>query len=398
VNRANGRGNSFQNNGLAGQSPLPIFDAAFGPRGTVPAIAASSGYGSTTFVNNLDTGSAGSLASSLATGQNYVCRMFGNAFSPCLRSGIAPSGQSYDAPGSVYPINFFMLNPYAGNTRVVDDAGWHSYNGLQVQLRKRYSQGLDWTTNYTFSKSLTNNPADNQNSEAQWVTLRDLQLSRRPSPNDRRHVFQTFGTYELPFGKGRKIEFANRALDAVLGGWLASSTLTFSTGGPSQLGGNFSTFNTTAPQGVWLAPGVTLDQISDMFHGQPLEKINQVGNSDGRLNRASATDLSRLAVPLDLIGSDGRADPKYLTWNTTPGQIGQILYIYGKNSFNWNAAMTKRFQLTERWKLEVFASANNVLNHPSWGMGGTDLYSTSFGVTGAPSGNRSMTFRGLLRF
>ena len=60
--------------------------------------------------------------------------------------------------------------------------------------------------------------------------------------------------------------------------------------------------------------------------------------------------------------------------------------------------MTKNFQITERMKLQLFGSANNVLNHPNWGMGSTSLYSTTFGTTGAPSGNRSMTFRGLLIF
>jgi hypothetical protein len=123
INRAAGRGNTFQYNGLAGQSPLPIFSSAFGARGTVPAIAAGSGYASTGFINNLDNGAAGSLAASLM-GQNYFCRMMGSSFAPCLRNGIAPAGQSYNAPGAGYPINMFHLNPYTTTMNFVDDAGW----------------------------------------------------------------------------------------------------------------------------------------------------------------------------------------------------------------------------------------------------------------------------------
>jgi hypothetical protein len=41
---------------------------------------------------------------------------------------------------------------------------------------------------------------------------------------------------------------------------------------------------------------------------------------------------------------------------------------------------------------------NNVLNHPSWGLGSTNVYSTSFGVTGGASGTRSMSMRGTLSF
>ena len=205
-------------------------------------------------------------------------------------------------------------------------------------------------------------------------------------------------SYELPIGRDRLVRLNNRWLDMLVGGWTASSTITFSTGAPTTFGGNYNTYNTFAPQGVVLANGVTLKQLSDMFHGQPMIKVNQAGNTDGRLNRTNANDWTRVAVPLDLIGADGRANPQYITWNTTPGTIGQVLYIYGKNSFNWNAAMTKNFRVTERMTFQLYADAQNVLNHPTWGMGGTGTYSTSFGVVGNPTGNRSMTFRGLLNF
>jgi hypothetical protein len=396
INIANGK-TGFANNGLPGQYNLPIFAAAFGPRGTVPAIASGSGYTSTTFINYLNNGAVGSFASAM-TGQNYFCRMMGNSFAPCLRAGIAPTGTSYDAPGAGYPINFFTLNPYTTTMNFVDDAGWADYNGLQTQLRKAFSRGLTFTFNYTWSHGMSNTGADGPMMQENWSTLRNTSLDRRPSLFDRRHTISSFATYDLPVGTGRLLDLGNRWLNTLAGGWTVSSIFTFSTGAPARLGGNYNTFNTFAPQGVVLAPGVTLEQISAMFHGQPLQKINQKENSDGRLNRASVTDRDRLAVPLDLIGPDGRANPKYLTWNTTPGTIGQILYIYGKNSFSWNAAMTKTFAITERIKFQLYADAQNVLNHPSWGMGNLNLYSTSFGTVGAPSGNRTMTFRGQVSF
>src|SRR6185437_14525055 len=91
--------NNFQNQGLPGQVSTPLMDAAFGARGTVPAIAVTSGYSSPTFVNYLQTGAAGSFAQSLATNQIYVCRMFGSNFSPCTQARVQPSAsQSYAAP------------------------------------------------------------------------------------------------------------------------------------------------------------------------------------------------------------------------------------------------------------------------------------------------------------
>jgi hypothetical protein len=397
---------SFQNLGRAGQVATPIFDAAFGPRGAVAAIAAGSGYGNSAFITNLQNGEAGALANTLAINQNYACRMFGNSFSPCTRVNA-----SFNAPGA-YPINFFLLNPYvAGRMNYVDDTGWHSYNGLQVQLKQRLSQGLNWTTNYTWSKSLTNLAADNANQGLDFVTLRDVGRNRQYAAFDIRHVFQTFGTYDLPVGRGRWLSLNNRLIDGVIGGWTVGSILVFNTGQPIQLTGgstanftpitiaNFQTVNSgnnSAANGVRLAPGVTLEQIQSMFNA---ERTRLTG-------RAGATDLQRLAVDPRLIGPDGRANPQYLTWNTTPGEFGQLLFIRDKNSFQWDASITKNFQFMEKLRFELFAGLNNVLNQPRWGFRGinnevyldTNVFSTSFGVQSAPVNNRSINLRATLSF
>jgi hypothetical protein len=375
---------TFANSGLPGQMALPVFDAAFGPRGGVAAIVANSGYANPAFITNLDNGAAGALANALATNQNYVCRMFGNTFSPCLR--INPN---YNAPGS-YPINFFLLNPYsAGRINYVDDTGWHGYNGLQIQFRQRFSKGLNWTTNYTWSKSLTNLLADNQTQGRDFTTWRDLGRDRQLSQFDITHVFQSFGTYDLPIGRGRWLSVNNRLLDGVVGGWTLGSIFVFQTGPPIQLTGGFQTVNTNDnfSNGVRLAPGVTLEQIQEMFNA-PLT----------RLDRPGITDLQRLAVDPRLVGPDGRANPDYLLPNTTPGEFGQLLFLRDRNTFQWDVSMTKTFQFTEKVRFQVFAGLNNVLNHPRWGFPNANVFNTAFGVVGAPGGNRSMNLRATLSF
>jgi hypothetical protein len=386
---------SFQNTGRPGQVALPIFDAAFGARGSLAAIAAGSGYQSTAFITNLQNGEAGALANTLATNQNYVCRMFGSSFSPCAR--VQPQA---NAPGA-YPINFFMLNPFvAGRMNFVDNGGWHGYNGLQVQFRQRLSQGLNWSTNYTWSKSLTNLATDNQNQGLDYLTLRDPGLNRRVSQFDIRHVLQTYGTYELPIGRGKWLALNNRALDTAFGGWTLGSIFIFNTGQPLQLTGGFETYNSLsnnpARNGVQLAPGVTLEQLQKLFDA-PLTRLT---------GRAGITDLQRLAVDPKLIGPDGRANPQYLIPNSTPGEFGQLLFIRDKNTFQWDLSITKAFKITEKTRFELFATMNNVLNHPRWAFGDTNanppgafnVFSTTFGVIGAPGGNRTINLRGTLSF
>jgi hypothetical protein len=390
--------NSFQNLGRPGQVALPIFDAAFGPRGALGAIGTADGYQNTNFITDLQNGAAGNVANALATNQLYVCRMFGSNFSPCARA--VPLANQ---PGA-YPINFFLLNPFsAGRLDFVDNGGWSSYNGLQIQFRQRFSQVLNWTTNYTWSKSLTNLTVDTQNQGRDYLTLRDPGLNRRLSPFDIGHVIQSFGTYDLPIGRGRWLSVDNRFLNGVVGGWTLGSVFVFHTGTPIQLTGGFNTVNTTndaASSGVLLAPGVTLDQIQEMFNA-PLT----------RLNRPNTTDLQRLAVDPKLIGPDGRANPAFLIPNRTPGEFGQLLYLRDRNNFQWDVSMTKAFQIMEKARFEFFVGLNNVLNHPRWAIDGAiggnppgtppgalNVFSTTFGVIGAPGGTRSMNLRATLSF
>jgi len=393
VSAADQTQNNFANWGLQGQVALPIFNAAFGPRGGVAAVVPGSGYASTGFNTNLQNGAAGDLANTLATSQDYVCRMFGNTFSPCVRVN-----SSYNAPGP-YPINFFLLNPYvAGRINYVDDTGWHSYNGLQVQFHQRLSKGLNWNTNYTWSKSLTNLARDTANQDLDFVTLRDIGRNRRVSQFDIRHIIQTFGTYDLPVGRGRWLSVDNRVLNGVVGGWTLGSIFVFNTGQPIQLTGGFQTVNTNNAfsNGVRLAPGVTLEQIQSMFNA-PLTRLT---------GRAGSTDLQRLAVDPMLIGPDGRANPQFLIPNTTPGDFGQLLFLRDKNTFSWNVSMTKNFQITEKVRFQFFSSFNNILNHPRWAFGDTaanppaalNVFSTSFGVLNGPTGGRSINLRATLSF
>jgi hypothetical protein len=379
---------TFANTGLPGQVALPIFDAAFGARGGLAAIVANSGYASTGFITNLQNGEAGALANTLATNQNYVCRMFGSSFSPCAR--VQPTA---NAPGP-YPINFFLLNPFvAGRLNFVDNGGWHSYNGLQIQFKQRLGQSLNWATNYTLSKSLTNLAADNANQGLDYVTLRDPGLSRRVSQFDLRHVIQTYGTYDLPIGRGRFIPLNNRLLDSLVGGWTLGSVFVFNTGAPIQLTGGFATVNSSNNQainGVRLAPGVTLEQIQKLFDA---ERTRLTGRPAGTF-----TDLQRLAVSPSLIGPDLRANPQYLLPNTTPGEFGQLLFLRDKNTFQWDASLTKTFKIVEKVRFELFGGFNNVLNTPRWGFPNTDVFSTTFGVVGAPGGSRTINLRGTLSF
>src|SRR5262249_54369775 len=159
----------------------------------------------------------------------------------------------------------------------------------------------------------------------------------------------TYGTYDLPVGHGRTFNVSNKILDGVVGGWTIGSIFVFATGQPIQLtGAGFQTVNTsnsTAANGVRLAPGVTLDQIPQMFNA-PLTR------STGR-PAGTTTDLQRLAVDPQLVGTDFRANRAFLIPNTTPGEFGQQLFIRDKNTFQWDVSINKHFAIREGVRLQL---------------------------------------------
>lgn len=169
------------------------------------------------------------------------------------------------------------------------------------------------------------------------------------------------------------------------------NVLVFNTGQPIQLTGGFATTNNSdnpATNGVRLAPGVTLDQVQKLFDA---ERTRLTG-------RAGITDLQRLSVDASLIGSDGRANPAFLLPNTTPGEFGQLLFLRDKNTYQWDMSLTKRFRILEKVQFELFGGFNNVLNHPRWGFPDANVFSTGFGVVGAPGNSRTINLRGTISF
>ncbi|MBI4476356.1 MAG: carboxypeptidase regulatory-like domain-containing protein, partial [Acidobacteria bacterium] len=225
INLANRR-TGFANNGLPGQVPLPIFDAAFGARGSQGALPAGSAYTNGAFITQLQQGQAGRVANSLAGNSIYLCRMVGNALPGCSRLG-------FNAPG-VYAINVFQPNPFAAGSAVsllTDDASSKD-DTLQRQFRQRYRSGLSLTANYTSGHARTDRFVVGASNFSSFRTLRDRVLDWGPTAYDLRHTFLSYWTHELPFGRQRRFSIDNAVVDQILGGWSVSGIVRIQTGRP----------------------------------------------------------------------------------------------------------------------------------------------------------------------
>ena len=356
INTAAGVANSFQNRGLPGQVPLPIFENAFGARGSQAALPSGSGFTNGTFITNLQQGVVGTLANSIAGNANYVCRLYGNTFSPCVRLG-------YDAPGP-YPINMFYANPFAGSqgARFVDDQSYTRYHALQMQLRKRYSHGLQMSVNYTLAKSTGDIWAENATQEINYRTLRDRSLDNTAAHYDVRHVLQSFGTYDLPIGKDRRFAINNPILNAVVGGWTLGGTLTAQSGSPFRLISGRSTFN-QGDAGVILVNGTTVEDLQNAI------RISQ------------GPGLNHYWIDPKYLGPDGRINPEFVQVPSTPGQMGELVILRGKANWNLDTALNKDFGLPGRMNLRLHVTMTNVFNHPVWSTPAWNANAINFNIT-----------------
>ena len=169
--------------GCAGCFALPIFDKFFGVTGTGGTpVAASSGYSSTTFISNLNNNNVGTLASTLAFNSAYRTNRESTAVN--------------------LPANFFVANPNATFARVLRNDAKSNYNALEIELRRRFSHGLQFQADYTWSKAMgdaVDAQGNNQSDLVNRLTLRNPSLDYRRSTQDQTQRFVANGIYELPF-------------------------------------------------------------------------------------------------------------------------------------------------------------------------------------------------------
>ena len=115
------------------------------------------------------------------------------------------------------------------------------FHSLQVILRKRMSQGLQYQVAYTYSKCMTNSigyygswGGQVTPTAAYWQNLYDGKSEWAPCESDVRNLLSSYAVYELPFG--HKMRFGsnwNAVTNGVLGNWQLSGILQLRGGFPN---------------------------------------------------------------------------------------------------------------------------------------------------------------------
>jgi hypothetical protein len=235
-----------------------------------------------------------------------------------------------------------FYNPQYSSLYAWRSIGNSSYNAMQLALRKRFSQGMQFDFNYTFSKSLDLS-SDAERIQpvgglgGQVINSWDYKALRAVSDFDTRHQISANWVIELPFGRGKRFgSNLSAAADALIGGWQLSGIYRWTTGFP------FSVFNGATWSTNWELGG-------DAVPTGPLPSTGVYKNGDGSVNV--------FADPGKAIGGF-----RY----TYPGESGARNNLRGDGVFGWDMGLGKRWKmpyaeghsLQLRW--EVFNVPNAV--------------------------------------
>jgi hypothetical protein len=352
--------NNFGFWGLPGQTQLPIFNTLFsGFNG-----GSTTGFASPAFVTALTPSQGLNLASMFNT----------------LRTS-----PTYAANRALFPLNFFVPMPWASTANFVDNSSYSTYHGLEVEVRRRFSSGLYFVSNYTFSKTLGDFRVISSQQEGQvYRSIANRGMDKSRAAFDVTHNVSATVLYPLPFGKGQiLLSKANGFVNAMVGGWSLQGLTRWSSGAPYTISsGRF-------PNGGGL--GATNVAESAMLRNMSMSQFqSQLGVFK------TPTGVYFINPNSGLITINGAASRPVLctAGQTTPcfdfpgaGQFGNTPFNgwNGPNIFNQDLSVIKRTnvpRISEHFNFEIRLEAFNAFNHPSFqppAAGNTSLLSTSFG-------------------
>lgn len=243
--------------------------------------------------------------------------------------------------------NVVLITPMWGNS---------SYHGMNLKMEKRFSHGLNFLANYTYSKFIDDVASGFENGQAAGgiQDFYNRRAEKALSGNDVRNRLVFSSVYELPVGRGRR--WWNKGATAVLlGGWNLGTIVTLQDGSPVGLVTQVNTTNAFNP-----------------------------GAQRANLLRNPALPASERTVERWFDISAAEAPAQF-----TFGNAGRTV-LTGPGLANVDISLLKNFALSERFNVQFRAEAFDALNRPNFQDPGNALGSPNFGVISAAKDSRSL--------
>ncbi len=230
--------------------------------------------------------------------------------------------------------------------------GTSNYNAWFVTLHKRASHGLQFSMNYTLSKSL-DEQGQVQNNAARFSDPYNEDLQYGPSIFDHRNVFNAIFDYELPFGNGHRFASSNGAINRAIGGWYAAGIFVASSGTPiyATQGANYGTDFSSNSGSV---ADIRTAAISTGAHYN-VDGSGGVGTDGNPANGGSGINI--FSNPQQAF------DSFRVPLLSVDGRTGEANPIYGFGFWNVDMRVGKVTPIAEGVKLELSIDAFNLFNN-----------------------------------
>ena len=259
-----------------------------------------------------------------------------------------------------------LVRIYPGFSSITQETNGSNfnYNSLQAGLRMDNRHGLTMQLAYTWSHEI-DNVANDLNSASNPF---NLQYDRGSGQFDRRHIFNANFVYSLPFFA----HSTNGVLHAVLGGWQLSDVTVIQSGSTPNNGNGI------------------------IYSG-----TDTLGLGGGTRNRPN--QVAKVSYPKTVnawFSTSSFANP-VAPWNGGPNQgFGNARKdaVVGPGLFNFNMAMFKTVNLTERVKFEFRFETFNTFNHTQFNGLDTNSADANFGHVTTTYDPRVLQLGGKLSF
>jgi len=249
-----------------------------------------------------------------------------------------------------------------------------NYNSLQVTIEQRLSHGLNFSFNYVWSHFLDDLDTAGWGSHSgttNWQNAYNPAANYGNSNFDVRNAFKGLIVYQLPFGRGKQFLNNNLLLDEVIGGWQVSSTIVVQSGQP---------FTAVMP----------VDNSYSLAGSNYAWYPNLIGNPKlaGRGPNQWFNEAAFASPASGTFGNEGRNQ------------------LTGPGLSTTNLSLGKTFAIWEQVRLQIRADADNVFNHPSFGLPNNTLAVGTSGaittgsstITGTAVSSRTMQLSGRITF
>jgi len=262
------------------------------------------------------------------------------------------------------PIDPRRPNPNLTGFRQIHWGGWSKYHSLALKVEKRYSRGLTFDANWTWSKAIDDmsDPGATFHEFNVPQNVRDIKAEKALSSFDHRHRFTFTYSYELPFGPGHSFNpsgWAGKLVD----GWTISGIGTFQIGAPITV--NLPTDNANIGTGPAQRPNLLRNP-----------------NLDGGGTAERWFDTGAFAMPAPF----------------TFGNAGRNL-VYEAGEASIDLSLIKNTAISESKRVEFRAEMFNILNHTNFvGAPGRIAFTPNFGRLSNTGPSRQMQLGAKLVF